>query len=179
MNDKHGGQTDHILMEFDHVLPLCGPGHVEKNILSAAISVLWDLIGLEKIAAVCNFKSKAQQELLKKFKDHHIAADFLIITLQTLAREILFEFGKEWNKTETRKPTFSDLQKYFTPGSKWIKNMNLARMFSLVNGPLISTFMLIAGVRCSNAELCKNASVCYTTKNTAIISRCCILNLLW
>ena len=124
VNDKHGGQTDHILMEFDHVLLLCGPGHVEKNILSTAISVLWDLIGLEKIAAVCNFKSKAQQELLKKVKDHHIAADFLIITLQTLAREILFEFGKEWNKTETRKPTFSDLQKYFTPGSKWIKNVN-------------------------------------------------------
>ena len=47
VNDKHGGQTDHILVEFDHVLPLCGPGHVEKNILSAAISVLWDLIGLE------------------------------------------------------------------------------------------------------------------------------------
>ena len=62
VNDKHGGKTDHIQMEFDHVLPL---GHVEKNILSAAISVLWDLIGLEKIAAACNFKSIAQQELLK------------------------------------------------------------------------------------------------------------------
>ena len=118
VNDKHGGKTDHIQMEFDHVLPLCGPGHVEKNILGAAITVLWDLIGLEKIAAVCNFKSKAQQELLKKVKDHHIAADFLIITLQTLAREILFEFGKEWKKSNTTKPTFSDLQKYFTPGSK-------------------------------------------------------------
>ena len=73
-------------MEFDHVLPLCGPGHVEKNILSAAITVFWDLIGLEKIAAVCNFKSKAQHEMLKKAKDHHISADFLIICLQTLAK---------------------------------------------------------------------------------------------
>ena len=104
LNDKLGGKTDHIQMEFDHVLPLCGPGHVEKNILGAAITVLWDLIGLEKIAAVCNFKSKAQQELLKKVKDHHIAADFFIITLQTLAREILFEVGKEWKKNNTTKP---------------------------------------------------------------------------
>ena len=66
INEKHGGKTDDIQMEFDHVLPLCGPGHVEKNVLSAAISVLWNLIGFEKIAAVCNFKSKAQHDFLKK-----------------------------------------------------------------------------------------------------------------
>ena len=153
INEKHGGKTDDIQMEFDHVLPLCGPGHVEKNVLSAAISVLWNLIGFEKIAAVCNFKSKAQHDFLKKVKDHHIAADFLIICLQTLSREIVFEFGKEWKKTHSTIPTFSDLRKYFTPGSKWIKNVNLARIFSLVNGPLLSTFMLRTGVRCSNAEL--------------------------
>ena len=146
ISEKHGGKTDDIQMEFDHVLPLCGPGHVEKNILSAAISVLWDLIGFEKIAAV-------QHDFLKKVKDHHIAADFLIICLQTLAREIVFEFGKEWQKMHSTIPTFSDLRKYFTPSSKWIKNVNLARMFSLVNGPLLSTFMLRTGVRCSNAEL--------------------------
>ena len=40
ISEKHGGKTDDIQMEFDHVLPLCGPGHVEKNVLSAAISVL-------------------------------------------------------------------------------------------------------------------------------------------
>jgi hypothetical protein len=27
---------------------------------------LWNLIGFEKIAAICNFKSKAQHEMLKK-----------------------------------------------------------------------------------------------------------------
>ena len=86
VKEIHGGKTDSIQMEFDHVLPLCGPGHVEKNVLGASITVLWDLIGFEKIAAICNFKSKAQQEMLKKIKDHHISADFLIISLQTLAR---------------------------------------------------------------------------------------------
>ena len=111
-----------IQMEFDHVLPLCGPGHVEKSILGAAITVLWNLIGFEKIAAICNFKSKAQQDMLKKVKDHHISADFLIICLQTIAKEISFEFCKEWIKHHDHIPTYKDLKEYFSPGSKWITN---------------------------------------------------------
>ena len=47
VDEVHGGQTDSIHMEFDHVLPLCGPGHVEKNIISAT----W----IKKNAAICNF----------------------------------------------------------------------------------------------------------------------------
>ena len=67
-------EKESIQMDFDHVLPLCGPGHVEKSILGAAITVLWNLIGFEKIAAICNFKSKAQHDMVKKVKDHHIFA---------------------------------------------------------------------------------------------------------
>ena len=115
VTELHEGKTNSIQMEFDHLLPLCGPGHVEKNMLGAAITVLWDLIGFEKIAAMCNFKSKAQQDFLKKVKDHHIAADFLIICLQTLARELIFEFSMEWEKQYSSIPTFSDLKKYFKP----------------------------------------------------------------
>ena len=81
--------------------------------IGATITVLWDLIGFEKIAAICNFKSKSQQEMLKRVKDHHISADFLIISLQTLAREICFEFAKEWKKKYSHTPTFSDLKKKF------------------------------------------------------------------
>ena len=161
-------------MEFDHVLPLCGPGHVEKTILSAAISVLWDLIGFQKIAAVCNFKSKAQQEMLKKVKDHHISADFLIICLQTLSKEICYEFCKEWRKTNSHIPIFKDLKQYFKAGSTWISNVNLARMFSVVNGPLLSTFLLRVGVRCSNGPLYYGAmseclSLLYHNKNSNYI----------
>ena len=79
IDDIHKGKKDTVSLEFDHVLPLCGPGHVEKNILSATITVLWNLIGLQNIAATYNFISKAQHELLKKVKDHHIAAASLII----------------------------------------------------------------------------------------------------
>ena len=152
IEEVHGGKKDSIRMEFDHVLPLCGPGHVEKNILSAAITVLWDLIGLEKIAATCNFKSKAQHDMLKKVKDHHISADFLIICLQTLAKEICFEFLKEWCKINDHIPTYKDLKAFFSQGSKCV-NVNLARIFFLVNGPMLSTFLLRVGVRCNNGLL--------------------------
>ena len=153
IDEVHGGKKDSIRMEFDHVLPLCGPGHVEKNILSAAITVLWDLIGLGKIAAICNFKSKAQQDMLKKVKDHHISADFFIICLKTLAHEICFEFCKEWCKVNTRIPTYDDMKGFFSSKSKSILNVNLVRIFSLVNGPMLSTFMLRVGTRCSNGHL--------------------------
>ena len=47
---------------------------------------------------------KAQQEMLKRNKNNHIiSADFLIICLQTLAREICNKFCKEWKKNNTRK----------------------------------------------------------------------------
>ena len=174
IDDIHKGKKDTVSLEFDHVLPLCGPGHVEKNILSATITVLWNLIGLENIAATCNFKSKAQHELLKKVKDHHISADFLIICLQTLAKEISFEFCKEWIKHNSNIPTYQNLKEYFVPQSKWILNVNLARIFPLVNGPLLSTFLLRVGARCHNGPLYYGAisdclSVLYHNKNSNYI----------
>ena len=60
IDEIHGGKTDSVLMEFDHILPLCGPGHIEKNVLTATFTVLWDLIGFDKMAAI------AQQDLFKK-----------------------------------------------------------------------------------------------------------------
>ena len=57
IDEIHGGTPDSVLMEFDHILPLYGPGHVEKNVLTATITMLWDLIRFEKMAATCNFKS--------------------------------------------------------------------------------------------------------------------------
>ena len=142
-----------------------------KSFLSAAITVLWDFIGLEKIATICNFKSKAQHEMLKKAKDHHISADFLIICLQTLAKEICHEFCIEWKKENTCIPTYKDLKTYFKPGSTWIFDVNLARIFTIVNGPLLSTFMLRVGTRCSNAALYYGAmseclSLLYHNKNS-------------
>ena len=176
INESHNGiaSSDLLQMEFDHVLPLCGPGHVEKNLLGATLSVLWDLIGLDKIANVCNFKSKAQHEFLKKVKDHHISADFLIICLQTIAREVIYEFSIEWKKTSNNIPSYSDLFSFHSPGNGWIKNVNLARMFSLVNGPLLSMFMLRTGVRCANGPLYYGAiqdcfSLLYHNKNNNYI----------
>ena len=80
----------------------------------------------------------------------------------------------EWEKQYSSIPTFSDLKKYFKPELKLIKNVNLARMFSLVNGPLLSTFMLHTGVRCGNAQLYYGAiqdclSLLYHNKNSNYI----------
>ena len=88
------------------------------DIYGQSLTVLWDLIGFEIIAAICNFKSKAQHDLLKKVKDHHIAADFMIICLQTLAKEICYQFCKEWSKHNSHIPTYQDLKNHFSLGIK-------------------------------------------------------------
>ena len=64
IDEVHKGDKESIKIEFDHLLPLCGPGHVEKKLLSACKTVMWDLIGFEKIASVRNFKSLAQHTFL-------------------------------------------------------------------------------------------------------------------
>ena len=99
---------------------------------------------------MCNFKSKAQHEFLKKVKDHHISVDFLIICLLTFAKEIQYEFIIEWKKTSDELLTYSDLLSFYSSGQKWIRYVNLARIFPLVNGLLLRMFMLRTGVRSSN-----------------------------
>ena len=78
-------------------------------------------LDLKKITAICNFKSKAQQDLFKKVKDHHKVADFLLICLQPLAKGICFQFWKEWSKHNSHIPNYQDLEKYFSLGTKWNK----------------------------------------------------------
>ena len=49
VTEMHEGEKNSIQMEFDHMLPLCGLGHVEKNVLGATITVLWELIGFDNL----------------------------------------------------------------------------------------------------------------------------------
>ena len=58
--------------------------------------------------------------------------------------------------------------------TKWILNVNLARIFALVNGPLLSTFLLRVDVRCNNGLLYHGAmsdclSLLYHNKNSNYI----------
>ena len=96
----------------------CGPDHIEKK---PSHCNYYSVVGFEKIASICNFKSKAQQDLFKKVKDHHKVADFLLICLQTLAKGICFQFWKEWSKHNSHIPNYQDLEKYFSLGTKWNK----------------------------------------------------------
>ena len=46
-DDNHDGElldTPDLELELDHILCLSGPGHVEKNLMTAIIQVLWNLV---------------------------------------------------------------------------------------------------------------------------------------
>ena len=64
--------TDMFCLELDHILPMNGPGHVEKKMLECVTKVLWDIIGLSEFASWCDFSTVKSQQFLQSFGDHHI-----------------------------------------------------------------------------------------------------------
>ena len=82
----------------------------------------YSVVGSDRIwKNCCNFKSKAQQDLFKKVKDHHKAADFSLTCLPTLAKGRCFQFCKKWSKHNSHIPKYQDLEKYFSLGTNWNK----------------------------------------------------------
>ena len=47
--ESHNGVLEwkDIELEMGHILPLAGPGHVEKNLMTAVLQVLWNIVGLD------------------------------------------------------------------------------------------------------------------------------------
>ena len=94
--ESHDGiiPEDKLQLELDHILPLCGPGHVEKNLMTTTVQIIWNLIGLDEFSKWCDYMGEGQKQYLYNCGDHHKTADFIIIVLQTLAREMCFQFMK-------------------------------------------------------------------------------------
>ena len=152
--EYHNGVKDDSLfdLEFDHILPLNGPGHTEKLIMEATTKLLWSVIGLKSFATWCDFKSDKAKAFLMNFSDHHKGWDFLYIVLMSIAKEIAFEFVKCWKITKNKIPKYENLIKWLTKSNE-VSNVHLVRFFHLMNGPLLSMFFLRCGVRCANPQL--------------------------
>ena len=91
-DEFHSGtiNTDSFCLELDHILPLNGPGHVEKKMLECVTQVLWDI--LSEFATWSDFSTVKSQQYLKSFGDHHIRFDFLYMVQETLAKELCYQF---------------------------------------------------------------------------------------
>ena len=154
LKEYHDGKkdADKIELEFDHILPLNGAGHTEKLLMESVTKLMWHMIGLGKFATWCDFGSDKAQMFLMNFSDHHKGADFILIILRTIAKEIAFEFLKVWKVRKNKVPKYKDLVTFLNNNSE-VRNINLIRFFQLVNGPLLSVFFLRCGVRCANGPL--------------------------
>lgn len=167
----HNGQDPQnmIELELDYLLPLNGAGHTEKLIMEACTKLFWNLIGLKGFAQWCDFKTEKAALFLLNFSDHHKGWDFLYIILMSLAKEIAFEFVKVWRITKSILPKYNDLVNWLLKSGE-VKNINLVRIFSYVNGPLLATLFLRCAVRTCNAEmyyaaLDKSSLVCFLNNN--------------
>lgn len=148
---EHKGEDPSTLfeLEFDHVLPINGSGHTEKILMQATTQVLFKLIGLNQFASWCDFLSDKAKHYLFSFGDHHKGWDFLWTILQTVSREISFEFVKVLKLQKGRCHKYKDLLKWFTD-NKEIRNINLLRMLPVVNGPLLSAYFFMCVIHCAN-----------------------------
>ena len=89
------------------------------------------------------------QQFLQSFGDHHIGFDFLFTVQETLATELCHQFIT--STLCTTPPTYHDLYNWLS--LEKITNPNVIQTFFLVNGPLFTSFLLRAGIRCGNGEL--------------------------
>ena len=89
------------------------------------------------------------QQFLQSFGDHHIGFDFLFTVQETLATELCHQFITSTSCTTP--PTYHDLYNWLS--LEKITNPNVIQTLFLVNGPLFTSFLLRAGIRCGNGEL--------------------------
>ena len=131
-DEFHNGtiNTDMFCLELDHILPMNGPGHVEKKMLECVTKVLWDIIGLSEFASWCDFSTVKSQQFLQSFGDHHIGFDFLFTVQETLAKELCHQFLTATSCTAPT--TYHDLYNWLSSES--------------ITNPR-------AGIRCGNGEL--------------------------
>ena len=127
-------------LELDHILPMNGPGHVEKKMLECVTKVLWDIIGLSEFASWCDFSTVKSQQFLQSFGDHHIGFDFLFTVQETLS------------------PVSNSNILHSTANLSWPAQLVKLgvynkQTFFLVNGPLYTSFLLRAGIRCPQLKI--------------------------
>ena len=116
--------------------------------MEASTKLLWKMMGLRCFADWCDFKSEKSKQFLYNFSNHHIGFDFLYIILQTVSREIAYEFIKCYKTTEKKVPKYKDLLEWINNDET--RNINLVQFHSLVNGPLLSVCFLRSAIRCNN-----------------------------
>ena len=120
--------------------------------MTALVQVFWDLLGLDQFSKWCDYSAEGQKKYLFNCADHHKTSDFVTIIHQTLCREIAAEFMKVWKiENETKAPVYADLVKFME--SSLVQNVNLLRHFEIVDGPLMSLFLMRAGMRTGNGQL--------------------------
>ena len=112
---------------------------VEKNLMTAIIQVMWNLVGFDEFAKWCDYSAEGQKQYLYNCADHHKTHDFITIIHQTLSRAIASEFIKLWKiENPNSTPEYPDLVKFMQ--SSLVQNINLLRYFEICDGPLMSLF---------------------------------------
>ena len=142
-----------LYREFDWVLLIPGPGHIEMNMVKSYVELTWDIFW-KSLVQLLNFKSENALKAAKKVSDHHKGWQLCTIAREALVKELL----TPWVRMQLNSPT-PDL----SPGTflKFVmtdvKDQTYAMTADLVFELLDAIFMYREGIRNEKTELAFSA----------------------
>ena len=108
---SHNGDITQCSLEFDWVLLLPGPGHVEMNMLKSLVSLLWDVFWVD-LVKLMHFKSDDALKAAKRVPDQHKGWQLACIAREALCKELMIPFVREELAKDNSNITSKNFQMY-------------------------------------------------------------------
>jgi hypothetical protein len=142
---NHPGMMDigHKLL-YGHLLLVPRAGHIEKNFL-LAIFKLCRYVFLEYLANCLGFRSKRAKDFALGCSNHHVAWQMLTISLEALARELLYVYVQDCQQR--------DIQPTTNGFSPWREKEVFNPNFNLIHDIV---FNLLLGLKCYRSGIRRN-----------------------
>ena len=137
-----------LSLEFDWVLLIPGPGHVEMNLLKSIVEFTWDIFWRQMVITL-NFRSENAQKAAKRVSDHHKGWSLLRIARIALAKELVLPFVRLQLAEEHADLSVVNFMRFI---SRDVKDPNFLLIADIVFEFLDSICMYRCGVSTGNFE---------------------------
>ena len=147
-NHSADNSTPTYTLEFDWVLLIPGPGHIEMNLVKSIVEFSWEIFW--KQMAIClNFKSENAQKAAKRVSDHHKGWAMLSIARTALAKELVLPFVRIELAKEHNDLTTVNFMRFI---SRDVVDPNYLLLADIVFEFIDAIYMYRTGIRTCNEQ---------------------------
>lgn len=135
--------------EFDWVLLVPGPGHLEMNMVRSFVELCWDIFW-KPLVQLLNFKSENALRSAKKVSDHHKGWQLCIVAREAIVKELLVPWVRIQLNSESPDLSPDCYMKFLMSGN--VQNQTYTMIAELVFELLDSIFLYRKGIRGANSD---------------------------